>query len=183
MIGLTLIGLALAAELPAEHAGMDHGQMANAPADPAADPQEPGQSAYAAIGEIVRILVSDPKTDWAKVDVDRLRQHLVDMDAVTLRSRVQTTRLRNGAQFVVTGPPEVADGIKRMVSAHFSEPDVGAGWSFNTSPRADGAVVTVTSADPAQAARIAALGFYGVLTMGDHHQPHHLMMARGGMQH
>jgi len=176
---------AVAAQASMDHSQMDHAAMPAVQVASTAipEPREPGQSAYAALGEAVRILIADPKTDWSKVDVDRLRQHLVDMDAVTLRSTVTTTTLPNGARFTVTGVPEVAAGIKRMVSSHFAQPDVGTGWSFNATPRDDGAVITVTSADPAQATRIAGLGFYGILTMGDHHQPHHLMMARGAMKH
>jgi hypothetical protein len=186
MIAYALTALAaVAAQATMDHNQMDHAAMpaAQASSTVVPEPHEPGQSAYAALGEAVRILLADPATDWSKVDVDRLRQHLVDMDAVTLRSSVTTTRLPNGARFVVTGTPDVAAGIKRMVGSHFAQPDVGNGWTFNATPRDDGAVITVTSANPAQAARIAGLGFYGILTMGEHHQPHHLMMARGAMKH
>ena len=37
-------------------------------------PSEPGQSAFAAIQEIVAMLDSDPETDWSKVDIEALRQ-------------------------------------------------------------------------------------------------------------
>lgn len=185
MLWTTMImAAAAAAQMPMDHASMDHSSMPQAPA--AADalqPKEPGQSAYAALGEAVRILLADPATDWSKVDVDQLRQHLVDMDDVTLRSTVVATRLPNGARFHVSGPGEVAHAIQRMTSSHFSQPDVGAGWVFASAKSTDGADITVTSSDPAQAQKIAALGFYGILTMGAHHQPHHLMMARGAMRH
>src|SRR5215218_8695074 len=36
-------------------------------------PAEPGQSAFAAIAEIVRTLDADPATDWGRADVERLR--------------------------------------------------------------------------------------------------------------
>ncbi len=36
-------------------------------------PKEAGQSAFAAIHEIVVMLEGDPKTDWSKVDIDALR--------------------------------------------------------------------------------------------------------------
>src|SRR5438046_3161300 len=42
-------------------------------------PREPGQSAFAAIQEIVALLEADPGTDWTKVDIEALRRHLVDM--------------------------------------------------------------------------------------------------------
>ena len=184
---LISLAVALAAQSPAmDHSQMDHSAMSSAETvspDAPLDPKEPGQSAYAAMGEAVRILMADPETDWSKVDVDRLRRHLVDMDNVTMRATVAATRIANGARFVVTGGPDIAASIQRMTTAHFSEPDVGSGWSMKTQARPDGAIVTVTSADPSQAAKISGLGFFGILTMGAHHQPHHLMMARGGMRH
>lgn len=194
MTGLFAIAAALAAQsAPVDHATMDHGAMAPAamaptamtmPSTPAGlEPREPGQAAYAALGETVRILLADPNTDWSKVDVDALRRHLVDMDNVTMRASVATARLPNGAQFTVTGTPEIAASIQRMTSSHFAEPDVGTGWKMATQPRPEGAIVTVTSDNPDQARKIAGLGFYGILTMGAHHQPHHVMMARGGMKH
>ena len=51
-------------------------------------PREPGQVAFAANQEVVAILASDPATDWSKVDIEALRQHLIDMNSVTLRARV-----------------------------------------------------------------------------------------------
>jgi len=52
-------------------------------------PSEPGQAAFAAIQEIVGILEADPTTDWSKVNIEALRQHLIDMDNVTLRAEVK----------------------------------------------------------------------------------------------
>ena len=46
----------------------------------ATSPPMPGQDAFGAIQEIVQILDADPKTDWSKVDLEALRQHLIDMD-------------------------------------------------------------------------------------------------------
>ena len=49
-------------------------------------PTMPGQDAFGAIQEIVRILEADPKTDWSKVNLEALRQHLIDMNEVTLKA-------------------------------------------------------------------------------------------------
>jgi hypothetical protein len=43
-------------------------------------------------------------------------------------------------------------------------------------------VLTVTASDAADSAfvaRLRALGFAGLLVTGDHHGPHHVMIARG----
>ena len=66
-------------------------------------PTQAGQSAFAAIQEIVAILEADPKTDWSKVDIEALRQHLVDMDNVTLRAESKSEPVDGGLRFVVTG--------------------------------------------------------------------------------
>src|SRR4051812_7008429 len=49
-------------------------------------PQSAGQDAFGAIQEIVLMLEADPKTDWSKVDLEALRQHLIDMNEVVLRA-------------------------------------------------------------------------------------------------
>lgn len=44
----------------------------------------------------------------------------------------------------------------------------------------DGAILTVTSDDPATVARIQGLGFFGLMASQDHHREHHLAIAKGG---
>jgi hypothetical protein len=39
---------------------------------------------FGAIQEVVRILDADPKTDWSTVDLDTIRQDLIDMNEVPL---------------------------------------------------------------------------------------------------
>ena len=143
-----------------------------------ASPAQSGQSAFAAIQEIVAILEADPATDWSKVDIDALRQHLVDMNAVTLSARVARTSVDGGFRFDVTGDGPVADSIRRMVLAHAATMNGWDGWTFAAEPRDDGASLTV-KAPPQDAAKLQGLGFFGVLTLGMHHQMHHLMIARG----
>jgi hypothetical protein len=174
-----------------DHATMNHGiaQPAppavplTAPQPAAATPTQPGQAAYAALGEVVRILQADPQTDWSTVDVDALRNHLVDMDDVTMRARVTRTSLPNGAIFHVAGEGPVIGSIQRMTKSHFAEADFGRARRMKVQPTPDGADVAVVADSPAEAAQISGLGFFGILTMGAHHQPHHLMMARGVMRH
>lgn len=59
-------------------------------------PALPGQDAFGAIQEIVQILQSDPTTDWSKVNISALRQHLIDMNEVTLRAVAAERNLDNG---------------------------------------------------------------------------------------
>jgi hypothetical protein len=55
----------------------------------APQPAEAGQGAFAAIAEIVALLEADPNTDWSKVNIAALREHLVDMDELTLNAVAQ----------------------------------------------------------------------------------------------
>ena len=73
-------------------------------------PTMPGQDAFGAIQEIVQILDADPKTDWSKVDLDALRQHLIDMNEITrepMPSRNRSAavwRSRSPASGVLSSP-------------------------------------------------------------------------------
>lgn len=174
-----------AALLPAqEHVhtpGMTH------PSDSASvrPPVSAGQAAYGAIAEVVRLLMADPSTDWSRVSVERLRQHLIDMDEVTLRSVVRQEDVAGGASFIVTGTGRTQEAIRRMTRAH----GAAVGPELNlavTVEDVDGGVrMTVLAAartDKQAEMRIRALGFIGLMTTGDHHGPHHLAMAAGTMR-
>lgn len=50
------------------------------------------QSAFVAIQEIVWLQEANPKTDWSKVNIELLRQHLIDMDNVSLRTDFTATQ-------------------------------------------------------------------------------------------
>lgn len=145
-------------------------------------PTAAGQDAFAAIAEVVRILEADSTTDWSRVDLERLRQHLIDMHEVTLRAVVTQTLVDGGARFLVEGEGRTRDAIRRMAAAHAAtvagpgEPRVAAEETSR------GVSLTIVAANPADAgavARIRGLGFIGFLTLGAHHGPHHLAMARG----
>lgn len=145
-------------------------------------PTEGGQAAFATIAEIVKLLEADPSTDWSKVNLERLRQHLRDMDLVTLRSTVAATPVAGGATFVVRGTGETIAAIKRMTGAHVAMVAMMGGPRIVRTERPDGVTLVVTVRDgdrDAGAARIRGLGFIGLMASGDHHQMHHLMLARG----
>ena len=146
-------------------------------------PTMPGQDAFGAIQEIVRMLEADPKTDWSKVDLEGLRQHLIDMNEVTLKAEAVAKPIDGGIQIAVTGSGRTLAAIQRMVPAHAHELNRMNGWSARTELLANGVQLTVTSSDPKQVAHIRGLGFIGLLTSGAHHQVHHLAMAKGEFSH
>ncbi|MDP2296045.1 MAG: hypothetical protein Q8M24_11360 [Pseudolabrys sp.] len=155
-----------------------HGASPGQPSGAAETPTMPGQDAFGTIQEVVQMLEADPATDWSKVNIGALREHLIDMHEVTLRARAVERMLDNGIEITVTGEGRTRDAIKRMVPAHMREL-ANSGWTTKTEDLADGVKVTVTTADGSQLARLKGLGFMGLMVQGGHHQPHHLMMANG----
>jgi len=143
----------------------------------------PGQDAFGAIQEIVRALEADPATDWSKIDLEALRQHLIDMNDVTLNAVAVAKPIEGGLEITVTGSGRTLAAIQRMVPEHAKEIDGLNGWSARARTIGNGALLTVTSSDPKQAAHIRGLGFIGVMVSGSHHQAHHLAMAKGEFAH
>ena len=161
------------------HAQMMREQQAGT----AGQPTMPGQDAFGAIQEIVRILEADPNTDWKKVNLEALRQHLIDMNEVTLKADASAKQIDGGLQIAVTGTGPTLGAIQRMVPAHAQEINGLHGWSVKAASVANGELLTVTASDPKEVQHIRGLGFIGILVNGMHHQPHHLMMARGEFVH
>jgi hypothetical protein len=199
-LGVALTGMVVAHNVfaqnhPAAGPGQahDHGAMPSHPAAHArhmqamhgmtgGTPTMPGQQAFGAIAEIVRILDADPATDWSKVDIERLRQHLIDMNEVVLRSVVKQTPVPGGLAMEITGTGRTEQAIRAMVGPHAIELDRMATFKAGTESIPGGVRLTVVARRPDDAklvARIRGLGFAGLLTEGAHHQAHHLAMARG----
>jgi hypothetical protein len=177
--------LAQTAPAPAPMGSHAHPAMHQPPVAPAsgATPTMPGQDAFGAVQEIVRILEADPATDWSKVNLAALREHLIDMNEVTLKAAAAERPVDGGLEVAVTGSGRTLDAIRRMIPAHTRELDGLPGWRAQAEPLEDGVRLTVTSADPKEAAHIRGLGFIGLLASGSHHQPHHLAMAKGQHLH
>ena len=145
-------------------------------------PTQTGQAAFATISEIVKLLEADPRTDWSTVNLEALRQHLVDMDAVTLRARVRSKPTAGGLTMEITGPAPVAASIRRMVGAHATMLEAGGQLHAKVTPTPDGVrfiVVATDANDGRTVARIRALGFIGLMAQGEHHPAHHLAIAKG----
>jgi hypothetical protein len=159
------------------------GAMVHGPGQQASIPTEPGQAAFGAIQEVVGMFQADPHTDWSKIDVDALRQHLIDMDEVTMRAAAQKEPIDNGLSIKVTGSDRTLEAIQRMVSAHARDIDGMNGWTVRTTALPNGVELTVTSGSSADVQKIRALGFMGIMVQGGHHQMHHLAMAKGELLH
>lgn len=153
-------------------AGQNHGSVDG--------PTEGGQSAFAAIQEILGILENDPATDWTKVNLEALRQHLIDMDNVTLRADVKALPTGHGTQFTVSGEGTIKNAIQRMVMAHAATMNGVENWAFAATETESGAILEV-SVPSEDITKVQAIGFIGVMARGMHHQAHHLMIAQGGL--
>ncbi|MBD8894082.1 hypothetical protein [Roseibium litorale] len=165
------------------HSGMNH-EMHAAGADlQSAIPREAGQSAFAAIQEIVAILVADPETDWSKVDIPALQRHLIDMNNVTLYAQAETLPVEDGLRFRVTGEGSVGGSIRRMLTAHGRVMQGARGFTYEVEEIPDGAQLTVHASSPEGQTMLTGLGFIGLMTLGAHHQEHHLAIAAGHSPH
>lgn len=105
------------------------------------------------------------------------------MDNVMTRSRVTMTAVPGGAKFAIRGDGLVGGSIQRMSASRAGMANGEGGLHVEVVSAPGGADMIVTGDRPEQEERIWALGFYGLLTGGVHHQVHHLMMAKGTMRH
>jgi ribosomal protein L15 len=153
------------------HGGM-HGQHSSV------GPAAAGQDAFGAIQEVVQILEADPATDWSKVNIGALREHLIDMNDVTLHAAASEHVTNDGIEITVTGEGRTLAAIKRMVPAHVQEL-ASMGWKAAAQDLPNGVTLTVTATEAQPIAKLKALGFMGIMVQGAHHQAHHLMMAKG----
>src|SRR6478672_3204935 len=165
---------------PAQKASaMDHASHASASP---AGAIPPGQAAYATMAAIVAMLEADSTTDWTKVNIEALRQHLIVMNDVTLGARSRQTDVPGGARMDVTGDGRVAESIRAMLHPHAKMLNALGPYSATVDDVPGGVRLTVTASDPRDqktVAKIRGLGFSGLLTLGAHHAQHHLALARG----
>jgi hypothetical protein len=175
---------AIVVALPAATARAQHDHAATPGARPTVTrgPTEAGQGAFAAIQEIVRMLEADSTTDWSKVNLEVLRQHLIDMNDVVLHARVAQRNVAGGFEADVTGQGRTVDAIRRILGEHSTMVEMMGGYHAAATPIPDGARFVVTARDSGDArmtAELRGLGVIGVLADGDHHPMHHLALARG----
>jgi hypothetical protein len=146
-------------------------------------PSETGQSQFAAIAEIVTLLRDDPETNWAQVDIKALRDHLVDMDNVTTKASIERAVNGLSVSFLITGDDDVAASIRRMVLAHSPMLQGSSDWIVIAGEIEGGASMLVQVGSDEELNQVLGLGFFGLMTIGAHHQQHHLMIATGRSPH
>jgi len=144
---------------------------------------ETGQATFAALEEAVIALQADPNTDWDRVDVDGLREHLLDMDRVTMMTSVESVDLSDGVRHRVTAEGDALGSLHRMSEAHADFMARELDWDMAITLLDSGISLDIRPASEADIARVRALGFYGWIALGGHHQVHHWAMVSGRDPH
>jgi hypothetical protein len=146
---------------------------------------EPGNDAFGTIQEVMRALEADPHTDWSNVNLEALREHLVDMNNMTLNVTVLAQKpIANGVEITVApNSADVAASLDRVFAAHPPQLEAETGWKMSVRKEAQHYRITVTTSNPAEVAKIRGLGYIGILASGAHHQAHHWAIARGFNPH
>ena len=145
---------------------------------------QPGQAIFGALQEVLERLEADPATDWTRVDLDALREHLVQMDLLFREADVSRQPLPDGMRFEVRGGDDVLRAAEAIGAMHAQMLSASApSWEMRVAKRQDAVELEVRSSELAEQVRIRALGFAGLLTLGTHHADHHWAMATGRAPH
>lgn len=99
------------------------------------------------------------------------------MDNVTTIASVERTVDGMNVRFMVTGDQVVAESIKRMVLAHSPMLQGSSDWTVSAREVEGGASMLVQVGSDEELEQVLGLGFFGLMTIGAHHQQHHLMIA------
>lgn len=179
IVVLTVLGVFSLQSLANEHMGHSMQHMSS-------PLTEAGNDAFGTIQEVVVKLLANPDTNWEKVDLEALRQHLIDMDNFTIHVAVLESKpIDKGLEFTVKATTKDAYGsLQRMFAAHPAILKQESGWQMDVvENRNKSFTVRVTTENASEVAQIRGLGYIGVIAYGQHHQQHHWMMATGMHPH
>ena len=116
-------------------------------------------------------------------DIRFVLRHLIDMEELVLHAVATERSIPGGLEITVTGTGRTVGAIQRMLPAHAGMLRHGRSWKIATALLEDGAVLTATSTEGAEEQKIRGLGLFGFMSLGHHHGPHHLAIARGASPH
>lgn len=157
---------------------MHHGSM-KAPLS------EAGNDAFGTIQEVIKKLNADPNTQWKDVNIEALRGHLVDMHNMTINVDVLSqVPIKDGLKATIEPTTKRAnEALQRVFSAHPKMLTMETGWTMQVTKEYENYTLTITTTKKEEIDKIRALGYIGIMAWGDHHQPHHWMMATGKNPH
>lgn len=139
-----------------------------------------GNDVFGAIQEVLHKLEADPATDWKKVNLEALRQHLLDMRHFTEDVDIVTQKsIDKGIEITVHATvPGAIPGLDRAFNAHPKLLKSETGWDMTVTKDKDKYKLHVTTSDPAQVDKLRGLGYIGIMAMGNHHPLHHWALAK-----
>lgn len=142
---------------------------------------EPGNAIFAAVQEVIHKVETDTTVDWSAVNLERLRQHLVDMHRVATEVEiVYQHAIENGVRIRVEPANGAAySALARVLRRHPAQLEQETGWAADVEAVEGGYELQVTTTNSADVAKIRALGYIGLLTHGAHHQRHHWAIVTG----
>ena len=187
-LSLSIVAMIMAMPMASahmHHANMNHAaMMGNNTATTPVVLTESGTDPFATLQEVVTALEANPGTNWEKVNIEALRLHLVEMQDMTINVDVKHQYIDNGFQAVVTPTTNRAvKSLTRVLSGHPAQMKAETGWDMQVSNNDDIFTLTVVSKKAHEVAKIRGLGYIGVMSYGNHHQPHHWAMASGENPH
>jgi len=146
---------------------------------------EAGNDAFGTIQEVIAQLNNDPNTDWSQVNLEALRQHLLDMQDMTLNVEVLDQRvLPQGLEVVLKATTERAEAaLDRVFQAHPAQLKRETGWEMQVVKYKNQYTVSTRAKNSRDIKKIQGLGYIGWMASGNHHQPHHWAMALGTNPH
>lgn len=159
-----------------------YAQMKQSPATPLT---APGNQIFGAIQETIKALEKNPNTNWNQVNIEALRQHLLDMKAFTEEVRVLDKQAINMGVKLEVRPltKRAKTALRRVLMMHPAMLEKEKGWKMKAMHNGDRWIIRCTAASPDDVPQIRALGYIGLLAMGAHHQLHHWMIATGKMKY
>lgn len=166
-----------------EHSMEHHQQMATQ--NQALLLTEAGNDIFGTIQEVIANLNANPNTNWDKVNIGALREHLLDMRDMTINIEViSQDRLKNGSKILIR-PTNIRSrqAMKRVLSAHPAQLKKETNWQMQVHKQEDKYLLITTTDKPKEVNKINGLGYIGLMAYGSHHQPHHWSMATGSNPH
>lgn len=164
------------------HSAMHHQQMMKSAES---NLTQAGNDIFATIQEVIVRLNNNPDTNWATVDIEALRQHLLDMNDMAVNVEILNRKpLINGLRIALQGTTARAEKtLARVFKVHPKHLKSETGWDMKVERYGKQFIVTTTTEKPEQTQKIIALSYIGLMAYGKHHQLHHWGMSTGQNPH
>lgn len=146
---------------------------------------ETGNDIFGTIQEVINKLNANPNTNWNKVNIEALKEHLLDMRDMTVNIEViSQNRVENGSEIVIKPMTKRSiQAMKRILSAHPKQLEKETNWKMTVQKQGDNYLLITTTNNPTEVSKIVGLGYIGIMAYGSHHQSHHWSMAIGKNPH